>query len=93
MKKSNIVSASALFLGIILAVATSAFKAANVSQSRDTYSYGRLADGTWVQIDDLNYECDLSQNICKGTFSYPDPAQNAVPDVSIDQDNATYTPR
>jgi hypothetical protein len=56
-----------------------------------TYTYARLADGTWITPNPSLYECDASNEICEGKFSYQNPPQNAVPDQGILVNDATYT--
>ena len=72
MKKSNIMSASALFLGIGLTVATSAFKPAS---NQDTDIWGRDANGMYTNItqqgliENQDYSCEESDDPCK--LEYP----------------------
>lgn len=64
--------ASALFLGIVLAVATSAFKPVT---HQDTEIWGRDTNGMYTNIsqlgliEDQDYTCDESNDPCK--LEYP----------------------
>ena len=77
----------ALVVGFGLVITQSAFTPKTNAQN---HQYAQLQDGTWVEPNDELFECVVSQRICKGTFSYTNPAPNDMPDVSIDQENATY---
>jgi hypothetical protein len=75
MKKSNIMSASALFLGIILAVATSAFKPALQNEQGFTvytFAYNGPVAYTPAQVADVNNWTYVSSGtLCDNT---PDKA-------------------
>lgn len=80
----------ALILGFGLVFTQSAFKPTANPQN---HQYAKNVNGEWIEIDDETYVCNESDDICKGTFSYSNPLPNEVPDVSIDQDMATYVLR
>lgn len=72
MKRSNIMSVSALFIGIILAVSTSAFKPVT---NQDTDVWGKDASGMYINItqqgliENRDYTCESSSDACK--LEYP----------------------
>lgn len=80
----------ALILGLGTAVVTSI--PAHAKSAFTTYTYGRLANGTWVALNPSLYECDASNQVCEGKFTYMNPPQNATPDAGIVINDATYTP-
>jgi hypothetical protein len=83
-------AALALILGLGAAVISIA--PAQASSKFTTYTYGRLADGTWVALNPSLYECDASNQICEGKFTYQNPPQNATPNAGVLINEATYTP-
>lgn len=77
----------ALVLGFGLVITQSAFSPKSNPQN---HQYGKTSTGEWIELDEERYECDFSDDICTGTFSYTNPLPGADPDVSVDQENASY---
>lgn len=71
MKKSNIMGATALFLGIILAVATSAFKPMNKNangRTMYTFYYSGPTDYSQAHVEDeANWTYVASSDLCDFT--------------------------
>ena len=81
MKRLLNIKFFALLIGAGLAFAGTVESSEKVT----TYTYGRLSNGMWINLDPSNYECGTASSTCKGNFTYQNPPQNAIPDAGVGQ--------